>query len=118
MKRKLLYLSLLGSARIWFRSLDGKYRLDWKYLRKGFYFKYYTLKEAYNDRCHIYNFWPHVGESIAQAWRRLNELIRKNPFHGILESIILINFYVRLPLHLRNFLESSSEGSFTNRTKK
>jgi hypothetical protein len=117
-KRKLLYLSLSGNARIWFRSLDDKYRLDWEYLRKAFYLKYYTPKEAYDDRCHIYNFWPHVGESIAQAWGRLNELIRKNPCHGIPESIILINFYVRLPQQHRNFLDNSSEGSFTNRTQK
>ena len=67
-KMKLLYLSLSGNARIWFRSLDDKYRLDCEYLRKAFYVKYYTPKEAYDDRCHIYNFWPHVGESIAQAW--------------------------------------------------
>jgi hypothetical protein len=65
---KLLYLSLSGNARIWFRSLDDKYRIDWECLRKAFYLKYYTPKEAYDDRCHIYNFWPPVGESIAQPW--------------------------------------------------
>jgi hypothetical protein len=43
-KRKLLYLSLSGNARIWFRSMDDKYRLDWEYLRKAFYLKYYTSK--------------------------------------------------------------------------
>jgi hypothetical protein len=75
MKRKLLYLSISGNARIWFRSLDDKYRLDLECPRKAFYLKYYTPKEAYDDRCHIYNFWPHVGEIIAQAWERLNELM-------------------------------------------
>ena len=103
MKRKLLYQSLSGDARIWFRSLDVKCRLDWECLRKAFYLKYYTPKEAYDDRCHIYNFWPHVGESIAQAWGRLNDLIRKNPCHGIPDSLILINFYVRLPSIIGTF---------------
>jgi hypothetical protein len=49
---------------------------------------------------------------------RLNELIRKNLCHGIAENIILINFYVRLPQPLRNILDNSSEGSFTNITQK
>jgi hypothetical protein len=102
-KRKLLYLSIYGNARIWFRSLDIKCRLDWELLRKAFYTKFYTPKEAYDDRCHIYISWPHLGESIAQAWGKLNELIRKNPCHGIPDSLILINFYVRLPEHHRDF---------------
>jgi hypothetical protein len=73
-KRELLYLSLYCNARIWFGSLDDKYRLDCEFPRKAFYLKYYTPKEAYDDHCHIYNFWSHVGESIAQSWGRLNEL--------------------------------------------
>jgi hypothetical protein len=40
------------------------------------------------------------------------------PCHAIPKIIILNNFYVRLPQHLRDFLDESSEGSFTNRTKK
>jgi hypothetical protein len=86
-------------------------------LRKAFYTKFYTPKKTYDDCCHIYNFWPHFGESIAQAWGRLNELICKNPCHGIPDSFILINFYVRLSQHYRDFLDSSSERSFTNRTQ-
>jgi hypothetical protein len=116
-KKKLLYLSLSGNAPIWFRSLDIKCRLGCELLRKAFYIKFYTHKEAYDDRCDIFNFWPHVVEHIAQAWGRLNELIRKNPCHGIPDSLILINFYVRLPQHHRDFLDNSSEGSFTNRTQ-
>jgi hypothetical protein len=116
-KRKLLYLSLSGDAAIWFRSLNNKCRLDWKRLSKAFYLKYYNPKETYDDRYHIYNFLPHVEENISQAWGRLNELVRKNPCHGIPDNLILINFYVRLPQHHRDFLDNSSEGSFTNITQ-
>jgi hypothetical protein len=116
-KTKLLYLYLSSNACIWFRSLYIKYRIDWELLRKAFYTKFYTPKEAYDDLCHIYNFWPRLGESIPQDWGRLNELICKNPCHGIPDSLILINFYVRLPQHHRDFLDNSSEGSFTNRTQ-
>jgi hypothetical protein len=70
-KRKLLYLSLSGDARIWFKCLNDKCRLDWECLRKFFYLTYYTPKEAYDDRYHINIFWTRVGESIAQPWGRL-----------------------------------------------
>ena len=82
-KRKLLYLSLKDGARDWFRSMDLKYRLDWEYMKKAFYLKYYSPLKAYGDRCHIYSFWPHPGESITQAWGRLKERLRKNPCHGL-----------------------------------
>ena len=96
-KRKLFYLSLSGDARIWFKSLKKADRLNWEMVKKAFYLKYYSPLKAYNDRCHIYNFYPHPGESITQAWGRLKELLRKNPSHGLSKSIILINFYVRVP---------------------
>ena len=44
-KRKLLYLSLKDGARDWFRSMDLKYRLDWEYMKKAFYLKYYSPLE-------------------------------------------------------------------------
>jgi hypothetical protein len=44
-KRQLLYLLLPGNARIWFRSLEVKCRLDWELLSKTFYLQYYTPKK-------------------------------------------------------------------------
>jgi hypothetical protein len=35
---------------------------------KVFFLKIFTPKESYENRCYIFNFWPHVGESITQAW--------------------------------------------------
>jgi hypothetical protein len=67
-KMKVLYLSLDGDARVWFRSMNEEYRLDWENMKKASYLKYYPPIEAYSDRCHIYNFWPHPRESITQAW--------------------------------------------------
>jgi hypothetical protein len=80
-----------------------------------FFLNYYTPKKIYDDRCYIYNFWPHDGESIVQAWGRLKELIRKNPWHDFTKNIILINFYVRLPQHQKYFRDHSYGGSFNNK---
>ena len=74
---KFLYLYFSGNACIWFKSLDEEDKSDWEILRKVFYLKYYSPKAMYEDRCFIYNFWPHKGESISQAWGRLKGLLQK-----------------------------------------
>jgi hypothetical protein len=84
-------------------------------MKKAFYLKYYPPIEAYCDRCHIYNFWPHTGESITQAWGRLKNRLHKNPCHGLSKSIVLINFYARIPSFQKDFLDNSFRGSFTHR---
>jgi hypothetical protein len=83
-------------------------------MKKASYLKYYPRIEAYRDRGFIYNFWAHLEESTTQAWGRLKKCLHKNPCHGIPKSIILINFYVRLPSFHKDFLDNSSGGSFTN----
>jgi hypothetical protein len=57
-------------------------------------------------------------ESIAQAWWRVNERIRKNPCHGIPESIILINFYVNLSILGTFWIIPLKEVSLTELKKK
>jgi hypothetical protein len=84
-------------------------------MKKAFYLTYYPSIEAYHDRGLIYNFWPHLEESIAQACGRLKKYLRKNPCHGISKIIILINLYVRLLSFHKDFLDNSSGGSFTGR---
>jgi hypothetical protein len=96
-RRKLLYLSLSRNAREWYKTLNKEVTAKWGSLMKVFFLTIFTPKEAYENRCYIFIFWPHVGESITQAWGRLKELIRKNPCHDLSRKIILINFYVRLP---------------------
>ena len=115
-KCKLLYQSLTGDARKWYMSLDEEITRNWDTFMKVFFLKYFTPKEAYENRCFIFNFWPHLGESITQAWGRLKDLLRKNPCHDLTNKLILINFYVRLPDRLKQYLDSSSGGSFTNNT--
>jgi hypothetical protein len=114
-KRKLLYLSLDGDARVLLCSINEEYRLDQEDLKKAFYLKYYPPIKSYCDRGHIYNFWPHPGEIITQAWGRLKKCLHKNPCLVLSKSIILINFYVRLPSFQKDLLDNSSGGSFTNR---
>jgi hypothetical protein len=98
--------------------MNEEYCLDCENMKKAFYLRYYPPIEAYSDRCHIYNFWPHLGESIPNTWRRLNERLRKNPCHDLSKNIILKNFIVRIPLFQKNFLDNSSGGSFNHKNTK
>jgi hypothetical protein len=105
-----------GDANKWFHTLNHSDGISWEDLKKDFHMKYYSPFKAYCDRSHIYIFWPHHGESIAQAWGRLKGLILKNPNHGFSQGITLVIFYVRLAKPYKEFLDNSSEGSFTHCT--
>src|ERR1044071_3205868 len=66
------------------------------------------------NKNYIYNFYPHDGESIAQAWGRLKTLMLKCPNHGLPKDMIITNFYARLSRQDKDLLDASSMGSFTN----
>ena len=92
-ERRLFYFYLIGDARNLYHCLKHTDRKIWDYVKRAFYLKYYTPLKAYGDRSLIYNFLPHPGESITQAWGRLKGLLRNNPSHCLSKSTILINLY-------------------------
>jgi hypothetical protein len=112
--RKLFPLSLKDKAKEWYRLLDEQ-PSNWKQLESLFYSKFYPLHEVHLDRNRIYNFYPHDGESIAQAWGRLKTLILKCPNHEFSEEIIVTNFYARLSSHYKDYVDACSQGSFTSK---
>jgi hypothetical protein len=78
-KRKLFSLSLKGRAKEWYRLLKDGPSIGWEEIVSLFYSKFYPPSDIHKDRNQIYNFWPHDGESIAQAWGRLKSLMLKCP---------------------------------------
>jgi hypothetical protein len=70
-KRKLFFLSLKGRAAEWYKTLKDGRPIGWEEIVPLFYSKFYPSSEIHKDRNYIYNFHPHDGESIAQAWGRL-----------------------------------------------
>jgi hypothetical protein len=77
----------------------------WEEIVPLFYSKFYPPSEIHKDRNRIYNFWPHDGESIAQAWGRLKLLMLKCPIHELPSNIVI---------HEKEFLDASYFGSFTH----
>jgi hypothetical protein len=112
-KKKLLYLSLDDEPRAWIHPINEETDLDWEYMIKAFYLKYYPPIEVYCDQGLIYNFWPHLGESIAQAWGTLKKYLRKNPCHGILMACK----YSSLGTPRGRYDEHSSKSSLSCETK-
>jgi hypothetical protein len=113
--KKLFPLSLKDKAREWYKLLDDPHHLDWKELESLFYSKFYPSSEIHKDRNYIYNFHPHDGESIAQAWGRLKSLMLKFPIHELPSNIVINNFYARLSGHYKDYLDARLEGSFTSK---
>ena len=70
-KKKLLSISLKGRAEEWYKLLKNGKSMEWEEIVPLFYSKFYPPSEIHKDMNLIYNFWPHDGESTAQAWREI-----------------------------------------------
>ncbi|KAK1665583.1 hypothetical protein QYE76_053742 [Lolium multiflorum] len=112
-RKKLFTISLSGKAAHWYKLLKNGDSLDWEDIMPLFYSKFYPPSEIHKDRNRIYNFWPHDGESIAQAWGRLKSLMLKCPIHELPGNVIIDNFYARLSFQDKTLLDTSCSGSFT-----
>ncbi|KAK1608910.1 hypothetical protein QYE76_032583 [Lolium multiflorum] len=112
-RKKLFTISLSGKAAHWYKLLKNGDSIDWEDIVPLFYSKFYPPSEIHKDRNRIYNFWPHDGESIAQAWGRLNSLMLKCPIHELPGNVIIDNFYARLSFQDKTLLDTSCSGSFT-----
>jgi hypothetical protein len=114
-KRKLFSLSLKGRATEWYKALKENQSIGWEEIVSLFYSKFYPSSQVYKDRNYIYNYHPHEGESIAQAWGRLKLLMHKYPIHDLPHNIIINNFYTRLSRYYKDYLDACFDGSFTSK---
>ncbi|KAK1696736.1 hypothetical protein QYE76_013433 [Lolium multiflorum] len=116
-RKKLFTISLSGKAAHWYKLLKNGDSIDWEDIVPLFYSKFYPPSEIHKDRNRIYNFWPHDGESIAQAWGRLKSLMLKCPIHELPGNVIIDNFYARLSFQDKTLLDTSCSGSFTRKNE-
>jgi hypothetical protein len=114
-KRKLFSLSLKGRAAEWYKTLKNGRSIGWEEIVPLFYSKLYPPSEIHKDRNYIYNFHPHDGEIIAQAWGRLKSLVLKSPIHQLPNNIVINNFYARLSGHYKDYLDACFERSLTSK---
>ena len=72
-KKKVFPLSLKGDALTWYRLCDDTGSWNYKRLKLEFHQKFYPMHLVHRDCNYIYNFWPHKGETITQAWGGLSQ---------------------------------------------
>ena len=82
----------------------------------GIHQKFYPMHLVRRDHNYIYNFWPHKGESIAQAWGRLKSMLYSCPSHEFSREIIIQNFYARLSHNDQSMLDIYCTSSFMKKT--
>ena len=78
---KLFALSLKGKALEWYRLQYDSHLMDWEEIHSLF-FQVLSSHEVHENGNYVYNFYPHDGERIAQAWGRLKTLMLKCLNHG------------------------------------
>src|SRR3954470_6068411 len=106
-KKKVFPLSLKGDALTWYRLCDDTRSWNYRTLKLEFHQKYYPMHLVHRDRNYIYNFWPHEGESIAQAWGRLKSMLYSCPNHELSRVTIIQKIYARLSDNDRTMLDTS-----------
>ena len=114
--KKVFPLSLKGDALRWYRLCDDIRSWNYKRLKLEFHQKFYPMHLVHRDRNYIYNFWPHEGEGIAQAWGRLKSMLYSCPNQELSREIIVQSFYARLSNDNRTMLDTSCAGSFMMKT--
>jgi hypothetical protein len=62
------------------------------------------------------NFRQRDGESLCESWKRLKELLRICPHHGLEEWIIIQTFYDSLNDSTRMSIVAAAGGAFANRS--
>ncbi|XP_057529858.1 uncharacterized protein LOC130808399 [Amaranthus tricolor] len=85
--------SLCGEARDWLRSEGpNKYR-TWEALSKAFVARFFSPAKTAKLRNDITSFRQNDGEALYEAWERYKGLQRKCLHHGILDWLLIQNFY-------------------------
>ena len=82
-KLELFPMSLTGEAALWFKELDENTLTTWDELRDAFIERFFPLQLVEKLKIDIRSFKQERDEDLVDAWKRLKELLRKCPGHGI-----------------------------------
>ena len=112
---RLFPFSLTGKAKLWFYANKEEIR-TWDDCSKAFLSKFFHTGKTNALRGKITNFQQQKGESISDAWERLEEYISDSPHHGIEDWLLMQGFYHGLTRKTQEQLDATAEGSFLSLT--
>ena len=86
-------LSLMGEAAVWFTELPYNSILTWNQLGDVFLACYYRVFKKQNHKDRLNNFVALPGESLSSSWDRFTSFLRSVPNHRIDDESLKEYFY-------------------------
>ena len=116
MKMKLFPTTLRDRANDWFLKL-GKEFTSWTEMEEEFLRKYYSVGKTTSVRKAIREFTEGSSETFHEAWKRLRDLTRECPHHGVSNHELAQIFYDGFGPLDRYLLDAASGGTFMRKDK-
>ena len=89
---RLFPFSLIGKAKMWFYTYKEAFN-TWDASSNAFLVKYFLVGKANALQNRVSSFEQFQGETVPEAWERLQEYIAACPHHGMEEWLIIQNFF-------------------------
>ena len=90
---RVLLVSLIREAAIWFTDLLYNSIYTWDQLRDVFLARYYSVSKNLNHKDRVNNFVAFLGESVRSSWDRFTSFMRSVPNHRIDDESLKEYFY-------------------------
>ncbi|WCJ22553.1 Gag-Pol polyprotein [Euphorbia peplus] len=103
--------SLKDKAKSWMKNLQPHSIRTWEEMARIFLMKYFPPRQAIKLRNEVSHFSQEDGESLAEAWERYKELLRRVPNHGIPMWMQVQNFYNGVQNIYKMQIESVANGN-------
>ncbi|XP_042056035.1 uncharacterized protein LOC121800545 [Salvia splendens] len=114
-KLRLFSFSLSRYARDWFDNLEPSSVTSWDDLAQKFLDRFFPLSSTLNLQEGISHFKMKVQESMFEAWKRFNILLKKCPNHGLSPGHQVSLFYNGCSEFTKSQLDFGSGGSFLDK---
>ena len=116
LRLRLFPLSLGDRAKNWLTSQPSDSITSWNNLVQKFLTKFFSLGKIAQLVQEINTFGQLEGESLAEAWDRFHELLRKCPHHRLTRWMQVHTFYNGLRNATRTVIDASVGGALMKKT--
>ena len=113
-KMKVFPATLRDQAKDLFLKL-GKEFTSWTEMEEEFLRKYYSVGKTTSIRKAIHEFTQGTSETFHEAWKRLRDLTRECPHHGVSNNELTQIFYDGLGAQDRYLLDAASGSTFMSK---
>ena len=114
MKMNIFPATLRDRAKDWFLKL-GKEFTSWTELEEEFLRKYYSVGKTTSVWKAIHEFTQGTSKTFHKGWKRLRDLTRECPHHGVPSHELMQIFSDELGLQDRYLLDAASGGTFMSK---